>query len=225
VADSPGGGSRSTRDFCPTDWPLNRDYDLPMRRLLATTATIAFLLGGCAVSGASSPIPTIAVSPGPSPSPTAAPTPSPAPVATAKPVPTPGPCAASSLAARIVSWDAGAGHRTAHVELTNAGSVACTINALARPQLVNGNGSVLINGAVAAASATLTLAAGAVVKTLVQDDNYCGPAPTAPVTVAFVFGNGARVVASPVSPTDLDGVPPCFGSTGAGVIEMQPWAP
>jgi hypothetical protein len=124
-----------------------------------------------------------------------------------------------------VSWDAGAGHRTAHVELTNAGSVACTVNALARPQLVNGNGSVLINGAVAAASPTLTLAAGAVVKTLVQDDNYCGPAPTAPVTVAFVFGNGARVVASPVSPTDLDGVPPCFGSTGPGVIEMQPWAP
>jgi hypothetical protein len=45
------------------------------------------------------------------------------------------------------------------------------------------------------------------------------------VTVAFVFGNAARVVAAPVSPTDLDGVPPCFGSTGSAVIEMQPWAP
>ena len=196
-----------------------------MRRLLAATATVALLLGGCAVSGGSSPIPTVAVTPSPAPSPTAAITPSPVPVATAAPVPTLGPCAASSLAARIVSWDAGAGHRTAHVELTNSGSAACTINALARPQLINGNSSVLINGAVAAASPTLTLAAGAVVKTLVQDDNYCGPAPTAPVTVAFIFGNAARVVASPVSPTDVDGVPPCFGSTGAAVIEMQPWAP
>ncbi len=196
-----------------------------MKRLLAATATLAFLLGACAVSGGSSPIPTIAVTPSLAPSPTAAITPSPAPIVTAKPVPTPGPCAASSLAARIVSWDAGAGHRTAHVELTNSGSVACKINALARPQLVNGNGSVLINGAAPAASSALTLAAGALVKTLVQDDNYCGPAPTAPVTVAFVFGNGARVVATPVSATDTAGVPPCFGSTGAGVIEMQPWAP
>jgi hypothetical protein len=196
-----------------------------MRRLLAATATVALLLGGCAVSGGSSPIPTVAVTPSPAPSPTAAITPSPVPVATAAPIPTLGPCAASSLAARIVSWDAGAGHRTAHVELTNTGSVACTVNALARPQLINGNGSVLINGAAAAASPILTLAAGAVVKTLVQDDNYCGPAATAPVTVAFVFGNGARVVASPVSPTDVDGVPPCFGSTGPAVIEMQPWAP
>jgi hypothetical protein len=221
----PRGGSRDTRDLCPTDRAPDRRYDLGMRRLLAATATIAFLLGGCAVSAGSSPIPTLAVTPSPSPSPTAAISPSPAPVATAKPVPTPGPCASSSLAARIVSWDAGAGHRTAHVELTNSGSAACEINALDRPQLINGNGSVLINGAPAAASPTLTLAAGAVVKTLVQDDNYCGPAPTAPVTVAFVFSNGARLVASPVSPTDVDGVPPCFGSTGAGVIEMQAWAP
>ena len=196
-----------------------------MRRLLAATFAFALLLGGCAVNGGSSPIPTVAVTPSPVPSPTAGATPSPAPLATAAPAPTTAACTASGLAARIASWDAGAGHRTAHVELTNSGSTACTINALARAQLVNGNGSVLINGAAAAASPSLTLAAGAVVKTLVQDDNYCGPAPTAPVTVAFVFGNGARIVAAPVSPTDLDGVPPCFGSTGAAVIEMQPWAP
>jgi Protein of unknown function (DUF4232) len=198
-----------------------------MKRLLAATAILAYILGGCAVSGGSTPTPSPTAAVTPSPAPTATPTIAPTrpPVATSKPVPTPGPCASSALAARIVSWDAGAGHRTAHVELTNAGSIACTINALARPQLVNGNGSVLINGAVAAASPTLTLAAGAVVRTLVQDDNYCGPAPIAPVTVAIVFGSSARVVAAPVSATDLDGVPPCFGSSGAGVIEMQPWAP
>jgi hypothetical protein len=193
-----------------------------MRRLLAATATFAFILGGCAVSGGSTPIPTAATTPSPVPTAAATTAASHAPVATRTPNPTTAPC---SLAARIVSWDAGAGHRTAHVKLTNSGSGACTIHTLSRPQLVGGNRSVLINGAVAAASPTLTLAAGAVVKSLVQDDNYCGPTPVAPVTVAFIFSVGARVVAAPVSPTDVAGVPPCFGPSGPGVIEMQPWAP
>ena len=70
--------------------------------------------------------------------------------------------------------------------------VACTINALARPQLVNGNGSVLINGAAAAGSPTLTLAAGAVVKALVQDDNYCGPARRRPSPWRSSSATGAR---------------------------------
>ena len=55
----------------------------------------------------------------------------------------------------------------------------------------------------------------------------CGPAPAAPVTVAFVLAGGiGRVVALPVSATDTFGVPPCLGAPGsAGNIEMHPWAP
>jgi hypothetical protein len=120
------------------------------------------------------------------------------------------------------------GHRIAHVELTNTTTgVTCTIRALSRPQLVDGHGSVLINGGTPAASATLKMAPGAVLTALVQDGNYCLPEPVAPVTVAFVLGGTAgRIVATPVSPTDADGVPPCLGGAGsAGSIEMQPWAP
>ncbi len=58
--------------------------------------------------------------------------------------------------------------------------------------------------------------------TLVQAGNYCGPAPTAPVSVAFAFDT-FRLEADPASPSDLT-VPPCLGAPGsAGDIGMQPW--
>jgi hypothetical protein len=121
-------------------------------------------------------------------------------------------------------WEGAAGHRIAHVELTNAGSSSCTVPSMEKPQLVDGNGSVLINGVAPASSKALTLAPGAVLKTLVQDANYCGPAPVAPVSVAFVLSDGGRFVATPFSRTDAT-VPPCNGAGSAADIEMQPWGP
>jgi hypothetical protein len=161
----------------------------------------------------------------PSPSPIATPLPTAMPTPT--PVPTIGPCAPADLAARITLWEGATGHRIAHVELTNRGSTSCELTAVDRPQLVDGLGSVLINGATPAASDSLTISPGGVLATLVQDDNYCGPDAVAPVTVAFVLPNGTgRFVATPLSPTDLSGVPPCLGAPGsAGIIEMQPWGP
>jgi len=121
-------------------------------------------------------------------------------------------------------WEGAAGHRIAHVEMTNSGSDPCTLPTLARPQLVDGRGSVLINGSEPASSDLLSVDPGAVLTTLVQDGNYCGPAPVAPVSVAFVVPEG-RIVATPASPTDVT-LPPCLGAPGsAGTIEMQPWAP
>jgi hypothetical protein len=94
-----------------------------------------------------------------------------------------------------------------------------------RPQLVDGHGSVLIDGANPTTTKTITMAPGDVVKTLVDDANYCGPEPAAPVSVAFVFAGGQRIVASPLSPTDAT-VPPCNGTPGsAGEISMHAWAP
>jgi hypothetical protein len=161
----------------------------------------------------------------PSPSPIATPFPTAMPTPTA--VPTIGPCVPADLAARITLWEGATGHRIAHVELTNRGSASCELTALDRPQLVDGQGSVLIDGAPPAASDTLTISPGGVLTTLVQDDNYCGPDAVAPVTVAFVLPDGTgRFVATPLSPTDLSGVPPCLGAPGsAGTIEMHPWAP
>jgi len=50
------------------------------------------------------------------------------------------------LAARITAWGGAAGNRIADVGLTNAGSQTCTLPAMDKPQLVDGTGSVLIDG-------------------------------------------------------------------------------
>jgi hypothetical protein len=180
------------------------------------------LIGG---DPSASPIvtPSPSALPTPSPSPTAAPTPTATPTQTATATPEIGPCAPGDLASRITMWEGAAGHRIAHVEMTNTGSSPCTVRSLARPQLVDGSGAVLIDGTDPAVSEVLTTDPGSVLTTLVQDGNYCGPAPVAPVSVAFVMPQG-RIVATPVSPTDAT-LPPCLGQAGsAGTIEMQPWA-
>jgi hypothetical protein len=168
-----------------------------------------------------------------SPSPSAVavvpPTPVPsAPVLIVTPAPSPTavePCKPANLDARITLWEGAMGQRIAHVELTNTGFSACVVQSKARPQLVDGNRSILIDGAAPAApDPFLTVAPGGVLKTLVQDGNYCGPAPVAPVSVAFVLSDGSRFVATPLSPTDAT-VPPCNGAGSAADIEMQPWAP
>lgn len=154
----------------------------------------------------------------PSPAPTATPAPTPVALAAA--------CAGSQLAARITAWDNATGHRFAHVEVTNTGSSPCRMPVLDRPQLVDGHGAVLLDGQDPTAPADLTLVAGGLAATDVDASNYCGPDPTPPVTVAFMFPGGTdRFVASPLSATDTSGVPPCFGSPGsAGVISMMPWS-
>jgi Protein of unknown function (DUF4232) len=205
-----------------------------VRRLVSLIA-VGLLAGACS----SAPSPT------PSQAPTAAPTtgvsevatfaapPTTAPTAPPTAAPTPSPvaaipaCVATHLAARITSWDSGAGHRFAHVEVTNAGFAPCRLASLDRPQLVDGHGSVLIDGTDPAAPALVTVAAGGVLMADVDASNYCGPDPVAPVSVAFVAGGLAvRFVATPVSSTDSSGVPPCLGSPGdAGDISMTAWQP
>lgn len=133
-------------------------------------------------------------------------------------------CGPTTIHARIASWQGAMGQRIATVELTNTSAAACTIRARSRPQLVDGKGTILIDSAAAASSATLTVEPGGRLRTMVEDGNYCGPAPTAPVTIAFVLGPNDRVVASPASPGDRT-VPPCNGSAVAASIQMHPWAP
>lgn len=159
-------------------------------------------------------------------SPTASPEGTDGPTAAPTPVPTIGFCTQADLGVRIHDWQGATGHRIATVELRNTSSVSCSWPVLDQPQLVDGSGAILINGAAAAPGDLLTLAPGDRVSTLVQDGNYCRQNPVAPVTVAFVLpGGSGRVIADPVSATDLDGVPPCNGSAGsAGDIEMHPWS-
>lgn len=177
------------------------------------------------VGGQASPSPSVAASPTPSASPASTPSPD----ATTGPTPAApaiGSCDPAHLVARITLWEGAAGHRIARIELANAASGPCIVQAMAKPQLVDGNGSVLIDGAAPTApDPFLTVDPGGILQTLVQDGNYCGPAPVAPVSVAFILADGRRIVATPLSPTDAT-VPPCNGGSGsAGDISMQPWAP
>jgi hypothetical protein len=57
---------------------------------------------------------------------------------------------------------------------------------------------------------------------LVDADNYCGPTPALPTTVAFVLPDDAgRLVAAP-NPSGT--VPPCLGLPGSlGSIRMNGW--
>jgi hypothetical protein len=109
--------------------------------------------------------------------------------------------------------------------MTNTGAVACRLRVMDRPELVDGNGHVLIEGAPPSGTSSLVLPAGGSVRTQSEASNYCGSNPTAPVTVAFVLNGGSRVVASPRSASDTFGVPPCLGSTAPAMITMHPWAP
>jgi hypothetical protein len=181
---------------------------------------------GAVASPIPSATPTATVAPTAVPSTTATPTTTPTATPTASPAvsPKPGACASSDLAARITSpWGGAAGNRIADVELTNTGTEACTLRALERPQLVDGTGSVLIEGAAPKGTTLVTLAPADLVTTQVSDTNYCGPAASPPVTVAFVLDTGDRVIATPFAPGDAT-VPPCNGPESPSSISMHPWA-
>ena len=161
---------------------------------------------------------------------TAVASPSAPPVATPAVTPAPssgpkvGPCDPAPLAARIKSWEGAAGSRIATVELTNRGTASCLLEATDRPQLLDGAGTVRIDGQSPATTTHLTLAPGAVVTTLVEASNDCKPEPVPPIRIAFVFSDGRRLVAEPVSPTDTTD-PPCNGAGSPATIDMHPWAP
>jgi hypothetical protein len=209
---------------------------MPIGTLAGATLVVVALLAAGAWLGRSSPIGIVGGSPSippnstaaPLATPSAAPTPVSAPSTSAAPAtaaPTNGSCDLANLSARITLWEGAAGHRIANVELRNTGSTACFVRAMARPQLVDAHTAVLIDGSNPPASGLVAVAPGGVLRTLVQDGNYCGPTPGAPVSVAFVLADGGRIVADPLSPTDAT-VPPCLGAAGsAGDIQMQPWAP
>lgn len=185
---------------------------------------------GAATSASSAPVASAETSASPSATLT-----TPVPTATTQPSATTtgtGPCATSDLRARIVNsggayWTGAAGSRGATFSLENVGAKACTIRATSQPELVNGDGFVLILGSAPASPALRTLPAGGSLTTLVVTSNLCGAPPiVAPVRVAFVLGSGSgTVTANAVSETDAAGVPPCNADPAvhSGSITMQAW--
>ncbi len=208
---------------------------LPAATLTGASLIVVAVAVAAIVFGRSGPSPAVGSSPSASspasatgtslPSVPASPTPaaqrSVPPVASASP--TIGPCGPASLAARITLWEGAAGSRIAHVELRNIGTRSCLLDALDRPQLVAGDGSVRIDGKSPMTTDQLIVAAGDLLTTLVSATNDCKPAPVPPITVAFVFADGQRLVARPVSPTDTT-TSPCNGAGSPAMIDMHPWA-
>lgn len=204
--------------------------------LLAGAALAAGLIGGASWAGShgllgavATPSPTlVAVVPtlAPTAVPSSAPTTAPTPVVTPKPTVAPLlECRQTDLTAVVTRWDGAAGNRIATVVLTNMTTIPCQLQTMDHPQLVDGTGTVLIDGDDPTTPGLLTLAPGATVSTELDDANYCGPAAKAPVTVAFVFTNGDKLVARPRTASDMTGLPDCLGPGGPGQITMHPWAP
>jgi len=137
-------------------------------------------------------------------------------------------CVASQLSARIVDWTGAAGSRIADVQLVNTSFARCSLRDFPRVQLVSSHAAVMIDGAAASTTAhTHGFNPLGFLRTEVTDTNYCGPAYSAPVTIAFVLpGTAGRVIAMPLSATDTSGVAPCLGASGsAGHISMHAWHP
>jgi hypothetical protein len=194
---------------------------LPAATLTGASLIVVAVAVAAIAFGRSGPNPAVGSSPSTSVSlPSSVPTTA---VSTASPRSSIGPCDPADLAARITLWEGAAGQRIAHVQLTNRGTTDCLLEQLARPQLVNGDGGVLIDGRSPASGDQITVAPGAVLNTLVEAGNYCKAAPPPPVSVAFVFRDGGRVVAQPVDPSDAT-LPPCLGPTQPATIDMHPWA-
>jgi hypothetical protein len=188
--------------------------------LLAAAALGLVLVFGAAWLGSRGPNGNVGA-PGVTPTPSSVTTPTP--VATATPRPTIPTCTRDDVAAMITMWEGAAGHRIAHLDLTKGGTEPCVFDMAMRPQLVDGNGTVLINGTKAVSSGPLVLAPLERLTTLVDTDNYCGADPRAPVTIEFRLEDGSALVAAPQSPNDAT-VPPCNSAPGtSGQIQMHPW--
>ena len=185
---------------------------MPVGTLSAASLIVVVVAVAALVFGRSGPAPVAGSSAQPS-APASAPVTSP----TAPPS-----ADACDLTARIVSWEGAAGQRIATVEMTNAGTTDCLVELLPRPQLVDGAGNVLVEGPVPAPRDVLQFAAGAHATTLVEVGNGCKPEPQAPISVAFLFGGGQRLIAAPVSPTDVT-LPPCNGPSQPATISMHAW--
>lgn len=207
-------------------------------RLIIATFGLTVALVGCGSpptlqpsSGPASGGPSAAPSGAPSAAPSVAPSTkaiTPTPVPTAKPIAV---CLATQLAAKVTGWQGAAGHQIASVTLTNISTHTCTVQGTPEVELVDAHGNILIDSQTGGAAGlphivkgapAFHLAHGGFVKTLVNDDDYCGSTPALPTTVAFVLpANAGRLVAAK-GPGGI--VPPCASAPGTpGAIEMNGW--
>lgn len=132
-------------------------------------------------------------------------------------------CAANELQLRVTQWVASGPERTATVQMTNVGGVACLVDNLPEPWLVEAPQLPMIIGTDFPGT-IIRIGPGDVLRTSVHVRNYCGPAPRAPVTLAF-RRESLVLVAEPLNSGDLSGVPGCGGYAQSpdDVRMVSPW--
>jgi hypothetical protein len=142
-------------------------------------------------------------------------------------------CPGADLEGRILGWQGAAGSRIADIEITNMAASSCLVRGTPGLQLVDARGRVLIDSKTAGPSGEphvtstdprFELTPGAHLRTMVEASNYCGPAPSSPIDIAFTLpSGGGRFVAMPgPGVSSAEAVPPCMGSVG-GQLAMNGW--
>ena len=132
-------------------------------------------------------------------------------------------CEPEELQLRVLQWAAAGPERTGTVQMTNVGGVACLVDNLPEPWLVEAPQLPMMIGTDFPGT-LIRIGPGDVLRTSVHVRNWCGPDPRAPVTLAFRRGS-AVLVAEPLNAGDLSGVPGCGGypSTPDDVMMVSPW--
>lgn len=132
-------------------------------------------------------------------------------------------CEPTELELQVTQWAVAGPERTATVQMTNIGGVACLVDNLPEPWLVEAPQLPMIIGTDFPGT-LVRIGPGDVLRTSVHVRNYCGPDPRAPVTLAF-RRESTVLVAEPLNATDLSGVPACGGyaQSPEDVRMMRPW--
>jgi DNA-directed RNA polymerase specialized sigma24 family protein len=132
-------------------------------------------------------------------------------------------CEATELEAHVVAWETTNAYRNATVEMRNVGKDPCLVDSQPEPWLTAWPRDAILIGQ--ERQGTTRIGPGDVLHTIVSVRNYCGAAPKPPVSVAFRQGSTV-IAATPLTGSDLSGVPPCGGYPGTkDDIQMRPWAP
>jgi DNA-directed RNA polymerase specialized sigma24 family protein len=146
-----------------------------------------------------------------------------APVPTAFPTDATRECLTNEVQLRVTKWEPAGNDRLGTVEMHNISSGACLVDNLPEPWLVEAPQLALLIGSDISGT-LIRIGPGDTLHTVVRVRNYCGPAPKAPVSLAF-RRNTTVFLAQPLSSTDVSGVPPCGGvANSPNDITMQAWS-
>jgi hypothetical protein len=123
---------------------------------------------------------------------------------------------------RVAEWAVDGDSRVATVQMRNTSAGACLVDNMPEPWLVQSPQLPMLVGG-DAPGMLIRIGPGDTLRTTVRVRNYCGPAPKAPVTIAFRRSTTVTL-AQPLNGADLSGVPPCGGyDPSPADVQMQPW--